>query len=342
MRRVRPPQTPAPTIGSNANVLSFPRDNGNHPDAAVEWWYYTGHLKDEAAHEYGFQLTFFRAGDLHLAHFAWSDVAAKTFLYDEKTHLGLPGIASAAADRLDVVNEDWSASEERGVHRLHARGRAGELELALSAKKAPVLHGQGGLSRKGPQANEYSHYVSITRLAVSGRLVRAGATVKLTGIAWFDHEWGPGALPQDARGWDWFALQLDDGSDLMLYRMRTEKGEATPFSSGTFVPARGAPRRVSWSDVRFRETAFWTSPRSGARYPAKWQVAIASLGLDVSIEPQLPDQELITVQSTGITYWEGTCRLLGRGGSDTGRAYAELTGYARRDLPGFAAPSPAR
>jgi predicted secreted hydrolase len=137
--------------------LTFPRDHGSHSDAPVEWWYYTGHLRDSANREYGFQLTFFRAGDLHLAHFAWSDVARKSFQYEEKSHLGLPGIASAAADRLNVANEDWSVSESGGVHRLHARGRAGELDLDLSAVKAPALHGEDGISRKGPGGNEYSH-----------------------------------------------------------------------------------------------------------------------------------------------------------------------------------------
>jgi predicted secreted hydrolase len=202
-----------------------------------------------------------------------------------------------------------------------------------------VLHGDAGFSRKGPGADEYSHYVSITRLAASGRLRRGGKTESLSGTAWFDHEWGPGALPRDARGWDWFALQLDDGSDVMLYRMRAEDGRATAFSSGTFVPAHGAPQPIRWNEVEFGETAFWKSPRSGARYPAKWRIAVAGLDLDVEIEPQLPDQELVTEQSTGVIYWEGTCRVTGtrRGRAVTGRAYAELTGYARRDVPGSAA-----
>ena len=324
-------------VAADRSNITFPRDHGAHVEAPVEWWYYTGHLKDAVNHEYGFQLTFFRVRELHLAHFAWSDVARGSFRYEEKSHLGLPGIASAAVGRLAVANEDWSAEESGGTHRLHAAGRGWDLTLALKADKAPVVHGAGGLSRKGPGANEYSRYVSITRLAASGTMRAGKAAVPLSGTAWFDHEWGPGALPAGAAGWDWFALQLDDGSDLMLYRMRAGDGGATAFSSGTFVPAAGEPRTIAWRDVALEETAFWKSPRSGARYPARWRLAVASLGLDVTVEPLLADQELVTEKSTGVTYWEGACRARGtrRGKPVAGRAYAELTGYARRDVPGF-------
>lgn len=322
-----------------ATTLEFPRDHGSHPDAPVEWWYYTGHLSDRGGKPYGFQLTFFRVRDLHLAHFAWTDVAAKRFSYDEKTHLGLPGIAAAAEERLDVSNEDWSATAgPGGVHVLAASGRAGELRLTLTPAKPPVAHGEGGISRKGPGASEYSRYVSITQLTARGTWKRGAATEKLSGQAWFDHEWGPGVLPAGARGWDWFALQLDDGSEVMLYRMRGADGNATPFSSGTYVPAKGAPTPIRWADVRLTETRRWRSPRSGATYPAGWRIAIASIGLYVEVTPLLADQELDTAASTGVVYWEGACSVRGTGGGRpiAGRAYVELTGYAGRDVPGLA------
>jgi predicted secreted hydrolase len=325
-----------------ANVgetLSFPRDHGSHPDAAIEWWYYTGHLQDAERNEYGFQVTFFRVRELHLAHFAWSDVRRQTFEYAEKTHLGLPGIAAAAADRLDVSNEDWSVSASGERVRLHVRARFGELELDLAAVKAPVLNGPQGISRKGAGVDEYSHYVSVPRWKASGSFQTKGRRLALSGNAWFDHEWGPGVLSKEARGWDWFGLQLDDGSDLMLYRIRGESGQATPFSAGTFSPSQGPASPISWSDVAFTQTGEWKSPHSGARYPSKWNIQVRSLDLDLEIEPQLPDQELITQESTGVIYWEGTCRVRGKrdGRAVTGRAYAELTGYARRDVPGFEA-----
>jgi predicted secreted hydrolase len=162
--------------------------------------------------------------------------------------------------------------------------------------------------------------------------------VAVSGTAWFDHEWGPGALPSGALGWDWFAAQMSDGSDLMLYRMRGEGGGATPFSSGTIVDAAGKAVPIRWEDVRLTETKSWKSPRTQARYPAGWEIAVAPLSLSLAVEPLVADQELSTEESTGVTYWEGACRVSGSraGKSVTGRAYAELTGYAGRDVPGFA------
>jgi predicted secreted hydrolase len=321
--------------------LSFPRDHGSHPAANIEWWYYTGHLTGEAGRPYGFLLVFFRLRQFHLAHFAWTDVPGKTFRFDEKAHLGLPGIAGAREESLDVVNEDWSAKEQDGVHRLRASADGAELELALTSEKPPVLHGTSGIVRKGAGENEFSRYVSITRLAARGTRKAKGRAETLAGTAWFDHEWGPGALPAEAAGWDWFSLQLSDGSELMLYRMRRKDGSATPSSSGTFVPASGPTRHVAWADVRLESTGSWRSPRSGADYPAGWRLAVASIGLEASISPVLADQELVTGKSTGVTYWEGACRVDGAraGRPIRGQAYAELTGYASRDVPGFAAGS---
>jgi predicted secreted hydrolase len=328
-----------PTPSADRSPIAFPRDHGSHPDAAVEWWYYTGHLTDSDRREYGFQVTFFRVGELHLAHFAWTDAARRTFRYEEKTHLGLPGIASAETGRLEVANEDWSAVESQGVHRIHAAGRDWELSLTLLPRKAPVIHGENGISKKGPGESDYSRYVSITRLAASGSMRNQKVTYRLSGTAWFDHEWGPGALPEGAVGWDWFALQLSDGSDLMLYRMRGAGGGATPYSSGTFVPVSGEPSRIRWQDVRLQETGEWVSPKTKARYPSGWRLTVDSLSLDAVIAPVLQDQELVTSRSTGVTYWEGACRLRGTRADKPieGRAYAELTVYAGKDVPGTAA-----
>jgi len=334
-------------LGAAAATLQFPKDHGSHPDATLEWWYWTGHLQSDDGKPYGFQLTFFRLRDLFLAHFAWSDIGGGKFAFAQKTHLGLPGIAGASPSHLDAFNEDWFARANDGDGRqlLHARGPrgVGELSLTLTPEKAPVLHGENGISRKGAGPDDYSHYVSITRLSAAGSFTATpgGVGRALHGEAWFDHEWGPGGLPSGVQGWDWFALQLSDGSELMLYRMRTASG-ASPFSAGTFVPAAGggAPTPISWKDVRLEPRTRWTSPHSKATYPAVWSLGVASLSLELTITPLLADQELSTAESTGVTYWEGACKVEGsRAGRPVGgRAYVEMTGYAGRDVPGFSAP----
>jgi predicted secreted hydrolase len=337
---ISPNQSPVASHQKPAPGSPTEKKSSSHPDSALEWFYWTGHLADSRGRAFGFQVTFFRLRDFHLAHFAWSDVAGKRFTFDEKAHLGLPGIAGASAERLDVFNEDWRAVEEPGGKvLLEARGEPGTLALTLTPSKPLVAHGEGGISRKGPGPDDYSHYASITRLSAAGSLTAGGVSRALHGSAWFDHEWGPGGLPEGVAGWDWFALQLSDGSELMLYRMRMRDGTASPFSAGTFVDAGGRATPISFekSGVSLAPRSTWTSPRSGASYPAAWSVAVRSLGLDVTVTPLLADQELVTAKSTGVTYWEGACAVDGRreGRPVGGRAYVEMTGYAGRDVPGL-------
>jgi len=263
-------------------------------------------------------------------------------LYDELKAKGVDDILCLSVNDAFVMGA-WAKNQNAaGKVRMMGDGSAAYtkalgLELDLTAAKPPVLQGEKGLSRKGSGEGEYSHYVSISRLSAAGALVENGRRTPLSGSAWFDHEWGPGALPEGAAGWDWFALQLDDGSELMLYRIRTKDGRATPFSSGVFVPPTGPTVPLRFDEVRFRSTREWRSPRSGGVYPAGWEITIPRLALELTVEPLVADQELVTGRSTGVTYWEGACRAAGRRGGRivAGKGYAELTGYSGRDVPGF-------
>ncbi len=207
------------------------------------------------------------------------------------------------------------------------------------AVKPPVLHGAGGVSRKGPGTDEYSRYVSITRLTAAGTMRGASAEIPLSGTAWFDHEWGPGVLPAGAAGWDWFALQLDDGSDLMLYRMRADgrPGDAVFLGNVRSRDGRAAVPGAGTTSSS-RRPRCWTSPRSGARYPARWRIAVAPLGLDVRSSRSSPTRSSSPrsrpASRTGRA--RAACGARAAARPSPGRAYAELTGYAGRDVPGFA------
>ena len=310
-----------------------------HPEARSEWWYYTGHLR-RAGHELGFELTFFRfrlpdGEDLDAAHFAVTDVAGNRFVFDEKLHRPFPGIAAASPSRLDVYTEDWFAREEHGAHHLAARSFAAAIDLRLEPAAPLVENGEGGISRKGAGPDEYSHYVTIPRLRVTGTEWDGASRAQVTGEAWFDHEWGPGGLSPDLAGWDWFACQLSDGGELMLYRLRLRGGADSPFSSGTWIPPDGGPRHLGSQDFGVIATGRWASPKSGATYPSGWRISVPALGVQLSVAPKLADQELVTSRSTRVTYWEGACAVAGtaQGRAVSGNAYVELTGYAGRDLP---------
>jgi predicted secreted hydrolase len=324
--------------------LSFPRDHGSHDEARVEWWYVTGHLETASGRRLGYQLTFFRTGlldeprearssrlaprDLHLAHFARTDVAAKTFRYAERLHRSGLGAAEAREDRLAVVNEEWSLEEIGGRFILRARDGDESLSLLLEPARAPVLHGTNGLSRKGPEPEAVSRYVSFTRMKTSGWVSNGPTSEVVTGSSWMDHEWGPGSIGKGAAGWDWFSVQLSDGRDLMLYRIRSKDGAGSRFSSGTLVAEDGKARPLSADDFSIETAATWKSPRSGGVYPARWRLRVPGASLDLDVVPLVADQELVTEKSTRVTYWEGACAVSTPEGRPAGRAYVELTGYA--------------
>jgi predicted secreted hydrolase len=321
--------------------FSFPADHGPHPDFRTEWWYYTGNLETATGRHFGFQLTFFRIAlapgavvrtsawatrQLYLAHFAVTDTAGGRFYAFSRTSREALGLAGASASPYRVWLEDWSAEGDGSAARLRAGDGDVALDLQVSAAKAPVAQGDRGLSRKGPEPGNASFYYSITRMPTRGVVRMGRETFEVTGAAWMDREWSTSALGSELAGWDWFALQLDDGGELMFYLLRRRDGTIDPFSGGTLVAADGTTRALEAGDVRIETLAHWTSPRSGVRYPGRWRLSVPSVALRVMIAPRLADQELIV----GTRYWEGAVTASGSAGDRpvAGQGYVELVGYA--------------
>ena len=324
--------------------FSFPADHGPHPELRTEWWYYTGNLESAKGRRFGFQLTFFRSAlapqmpdrrsawatrEAWLAHFAVSDVDGERFHSFERWSRGGPvGLAGAQGQPFRVWVEDWSAEGPGGdvfPMRLSARQGDAGIDLSLEQGKPPVLQGERGLSRKSEEPGNASYYYSLTRMPASGIVRLGGESLRVTGLAWMDREWSTSSLGADQVGWDWFAFQLFDGSEVMLYRLRRKDGSADPASSGTVVGPRGGSRTLSLSDFTLEDLDRWRSPRSGATYPARWRLRIPSEGLEMEVRPLLADQEL----DVSFRYWEGAVEVEGtRGGQPVrGRGYVELTGY---------------
>jgi predicted secreted hydrolase len=322
--------------------FSFPRDHYSHPEFRTEWWYLTGHLEAQGR-RFGYQLTFFRSAlkgaegegssrQVHFAHFALGELDRNKFHFFEKMNRAGLGVAGAATDRLRVWNEGWLLEGRDGPERIRAQAPGISLELALSALRPPVIHGQGGISRKGAEEGHASHYYSITRLATAGTLQLNGTRLPVRGLSWMDHEFSSDQLAPYQEGWDWFSIQLDDGTDLMLYIIRLKDGTPDPASSGTLVAATGRARHLLRDEFRVQSQGSWRSPHSGASYPSGWRLSVpGQKNLELEITPELKDQELVTKRSR-ITYWEGACRVSGRrnGRQVSGQAFVELTGYAGR------------
>ncbi|MEW6388341.1 MAG: lipocalin-like domain-containing protein [Thermodesulfobacteriota bacterium] len=326
-------------------VWQFPRDHGAHPEFKTEWWYYSGHLRSKEGEAFGYQLTFFRvalkqpdpkaksawtAHTVYFAHLALSAPGRGVFIFREKAARGAMGLAGAETGRLQVWVDDWQAKGEGGNQRLRAKTDDLSLDLTLTPLKPPVLHGENGYSCKAAGTDTASHYYSIPRLATEGRIKLGKQTLEVTGASWLDREFSTSHLTPDQAGWDWFALQLSDGADIMLYLMRLKNGKIDPASSGTLIDPQGQARHLTLADFQVKSTGAWKSPHSGATYPSGWQITIPTAGYHLTLTPTLTDQELRTRGSAQITYWEGQVHMQGQKNNQplTGQGYTELTGYA--------------
>ncbi|MCS6845177.1 MAG: carotenoid 1,2-hydratase [Caldilineales bacterium] len=326
--------------------LSFPADYGPHDDYQTEWWYYTGNLEDPSGRHFGFQFTIFRralqppaqrtgrasdwaAEQVYMGHFAVTDVAGRRFRAFERFSRGAAGLAGAQADPYRVWLEDWQVADvpgRPGVTRIQAAADGVAVDLTLTDRKGPVLQGDRGYSQKAPDPGNASYYYSLTRLVTEGTVTVDGRTYAVRGLSWKDHEYSTSALAPDQVGWDWFALQLDDGTELKVFHIRRADGSVDPFSAGSFVDQDAAVTRLARDDFQIAVLDTWRSPRTGAQYPSRWRVIVPGLGLDLTVEPWLADQEL----NVSYAYWEGAVRITGarQGRPVAGNGYVEMTGYA--------------
>lgn len=343
--------------------FKFPADHGSHPDFRTEWWYFTGNLQAEDGRRFGFQLTLFRralapAGttaprasrfatrQAWMGHFALSDAgvevdrhgaievnraasrAASTgqFHAFERLERGAAGLAGARAHPFRVWLRDWVVSGGDDLFPLHLRAGQGDVavDLQLDRGKGLVLQGDRGLSRKNSMPGNASYYYSFTRLPASGLVRTADGVFRVTGQAWLDREWSSSALAADQSGWDWFALQLDDGRDLMVYRLRDQHGATHPYSAGMLVAANGTSTPLTAEQLSFSPGRTWRS-ETGERYPVVWELRAGDLQLQISA--------LFDSQAHGgrFRYWEGAVQARGRDGEAavSARGYLEMTGYPR-------------
>ena len=320
----------------------FPRDHGAHEEYRTEWWYYTGHLRTESGRRYGFEVTFFRVGvrsdersssrwdlhDLAMAHFAVTDVDSRRFRYYEKLNRQSPFTAAAATGHLDVFNEAWRVTTlSDGAWHLSAFSGTDAIEIDLRSRKPPAIHGENGVSVKAEGVGYASHYYSMSRLEARGTINGQ----RCRGTAWMDHEFGSSNLRENQQGWDWFSVQLDNDTELMLYQIRRQDGAADAASSGSLITNDGSVIHLRRDQMTITPTGRWKSRASGATYPMGWRIALPTFRITIMVRPLLNEQELMTRGSTRVTYWEGAVDVAGSFGNTavSGSGYVEMTGYDR-------------
>ncbi len=326
--------------------FSFPADHGAHPGFRNEWWYFTGNLDAEDGRRFGFQLTLFRIAltpqaaqrasgwatdTVWMGHFAITDVDGQRHHGFERFARGAAGLAGAQTSPLRIWLGDWQISGGTAGDapwRIEAGEQGVGLRLDLRAVSDIVLQGEGGLSRKSAEPGNASYYYSIPRLAALGEVTLGGQRHAVRGTAWLDREWSTSALGSDQAGWDWFALQLTDGTDLMYYRLRRKDGRVDPLSRGSVSLAGQGQVALRPEDVEVEPLSYWTSA-DGVTYPATWRMRFPALGRALTLRPVVAEQEM----RLSVRYWEGAVDVLDEQGTRIGRGYVELAGYDRGRNP---------
>ncbi|MFT5143028.1 MAG: putative secreted hydrolase [Rhodothermales bacterium] len=326
--------------------IQFPRDHGAHPGFYLEWWYLTGNLQGPEGRPLGYQFTIFRnalsppqarapsagkwtTNQLYSAHLAISDPNNDSFVSEERFSRGALGLACGCVDstgvRVWIENWRMEGPEDLSELRLRAEGQSIGLNLTLRPEKPVFLQGEAGYSAKGNQEGQASHYYSISRLRTTGTIRSGAETIAVTGDSWFDREWSTSLLAPDQRGWDWFSIQLADGRDLMLFRLRSDGGE--DYMDGSLIGPGGEKLAFSTAGTRMTPVRVWRSPETGSEYPVAWSLEIPDLDVRLDVEAQMDRQEL----KTRVPYWEGMIRVSGEGptGRLTGRGFLEMTGYGQ-------------
>lgn len=326
----------------------FPQEHYSHPQYKTEWWYYTGNLQTDDDQPFGYELTFFRVGSglkpkhkspwdiehYYMTHFALTDVEGKQFSATEKLNRGAVNTAGAKTNQYFVWNENWQVTYNptTQAHNLKAKNKDYAIELELVNEKPAVIHGKNGVSQKSACKGCASHYYSLTRMKTTGKIIKKNQIIPVSGLSWMDHEFGSNQLGKDQVGWDWFSIQLQDKTELMLYVLRLKDNKIEPNSSGTIVFANGQFQQLNLTEFKIKPLSRWQSPHSKGNYPSRWQISIPKLDLNLTVEPKLTDQELNFEGSQGPTsYWEGACMVKGQKGKlpVKGHAYVELTGYSQ-------------
>jgi predicted secreted hydrolase len=355
-----PPAAPSPSRAPDPVPIVLPRDDAPH-DRLTEWWYYTGHLRSDDGSRFGFEFVIFRAerGRFPVtwaSHLAITDEGGNAFHYAQRQEIGpqvdrslavsgssggfdlaITGTDATSMAGTDAARPAWAMTGSNGTDRLSAAlspaeaaasGSAGGLglDLRLAATKPPALHDGDGWIDFGPAGGSY--YYSRTAMTAAGTVTLDGHELRVDGSAWFDHQWGD-FISVGGGGWDWFAVNLADGTDLTLSLVRDTDG-TYPLVYGTLVAPDGTVRHLDRNAFQVTVTGRWKSPATGADYPAAWTIAIPGEHLTVDLRPTVADQELDTRATTGVVYWEGSqvVHATRDGHALGGQAYVELTGYA--------------
>jgi len=323
-------------------VAQLPLEEAPHPKNSLEWWYFTGHLKDVTTGQtFGVEYVFFHFNpdgkqDYQMVNFALSDPQTQQFRYDYQLGKVAAPLTATLPISLSQVKSDqtWTLTGQEGRYQLQARmaaigpNKTGQaINLSTTPAKPVLLHGGTGYEQYGPVAQ--AGYYSYPRLAATGTIEVAGQPHQVTGELWYDRQWNCGGVNKKNVAWDWLSLQIDQTrEELMLYTVHDTK-TSQHIGGGSHFGAKGENLHLAETDFQLEPLTYWTSPTSNKKYPATWHLTVPGKGYDLTVTPLIPNQELNLrlFKVLKLNYWEGMCRVTGtcHGQPVTGNAYVEIT-----------------
>ncbi|MEE9424166.1 MAG: lipocalin-like domain-containing protein [Methylococcales bacterium] len=327
-------------------IFRFPEDHAAHPGYRIEWWYLTGNLKTKTNKtdndaEYGYQITFFRttlqakttdrksawaSNHIWMAHLAVSDINQQQHYQQQRLSRESLGLAGFQQQPFKIWLEDWqitAADNGDFPWKITAKDQQFSIDLTVNPLKPAVLQGDEGFSQKSAEAGNASYYYSFSRLNTTGTLTIAGKKQAVEGLSWLDREWSSSTLGKNQVGWDWFSLQLNNGEELMFYRLRNKTGQNNCYSHGKWIKSNSNTIDLTNDDVKLTELEYWQSD-TGRTYPISWQLTIPKLSQKLIVKAAIKDQ----LMRTSINYWEGAVTVHAANSQQLiGKGYLEMTGY---------------
>lgn len=330
-----------PDLGP-AVPLKLPLDHGAHLAYESEWWGLKGEVPQAGGQPLGFHITFFRgrveSAEHNPSRFApkhviaaracLSDPANGLLLHDQRMARVGFGLVDVAESDLNVTLQDWSLVRSgpvaQSVFTVHVAAPDFVLDLRGTQTQAPMLHGDKGFIRRERTLLDSTRYYSQPFLKLEGQIQYRQRKVVANGRAWLDHGWGRSQLAPGAAGSDWIGVHLNDGSALMVFRMRREDGISVWESASLRKP--GQPDRYfKHEEIRLTPGDIWRSPATGAQYPVNWRIELA--GTVYKVRARRREQEMDGGNGVGDVFWEGLCDLLDARDQVIGAGFLEMSGY---------------
>lgn len=327
-----------PYSGSDifTETANWPRDDGVHYKNSLEWWYFTGHLKDKnSQREYGVEYVFFHftpraKSDFLMVNVAITDEQNEKFYYEYKIERQKELLENKLPLDLQIKKKKnhWALSGQAGEYHLKTIMPTEPLAINLITEPVkPVLFHNGiGYEKYGDYTS--AGYVSYPRLRTEGTITVEDEEIEVTGEMWYDRQWNCiGVLTKEV-AWDWFSIQFDgEQEELMIYQLYNVVDSTTLY--GGVLYTKDNEQKELGAGVELKPLEYWKSPKSNITYPVKWQIIVPDLNIDVISTAVIPEQELKIKFGpfTAMYYWEGMCSIKGskEGKPVEGNSYIEMT-----------------